>query len=198
MIESKADLDALWSIYNVVQEEQITEYRLSFWQTLKWLVLRALKWVRDMFYQPIPSSLHTLTIGALDRLSECEAPSEVMAIIFEDLGIKKQPSIADYTLLFYQFNEQIKKIERLFKNCEIHESGGGIAIFNKISAQMKINPFAVLIDQMARRYSILPQEASKLTWAEVYFALLIDKQNYLVEREYNKLQEAEIKRQQRR
>lgn len=198
MIDNKADFNLLWNLYDVQQTEQATEYRISFWQTFKFCVLKALKWIRDMFYQPIPSSLHTLSIGALDRISECEAPTEVMDVIFEDLGIVKQPSFADYQLLFYQFNSQIKKIEQLFKNTEIVESGGGIGIFNKISSQLKINPFAVLIDQMARRYSILPQQASKLTWAEVYFALMISKQDFLVEREYNRQQEAEIKRQQRR
>lgn len=193
-IKNKADFDLLYQTMNVTFNGKIMRFKASLWETLASYWQRFRKWFVGQIYVELKPSLGDLTIGALNDIAECKTPQEVMNTIFADLGIRKQPNLETYIQLFFQWDKEIKQIEQLFKNTEIQAEGIGNGAFVRISKQLNINPFAILIDSMARRYGILPIEASKLKWAEVYFALMIDKQNYLVEREMQKQYETEMKR----
>lgn len=180
------DLDELYSmgLINAEISGKDLSYKISFKERFKRWVGRIIKKVKSFFVQDIKANLGDLTISGVFKASECNKPSELVNIIIEDLKLPF-PRECDIPKLFFQWDSEIKKIGEMFKNTEIKDSSGGNA-YKKAANETPLPPFPILIDQIAQRLHISWQEASNIKWSEVYFMMMIDKRNYIFQKEYDK------------
>lgn len=187
-------LDELYSLGLISAEMtgKVSSYKINNWKRFLGFIEKIWKKIKSLFVQNIGPNLEDLSIGGLFKAAECKKPSEVINTIISELGLPF-PKDEDLPRLFFQWDSEIKKISELFKQTEINDSEGNSS-YAKASNEVKVPPFATLIDQVAKRMGVTWQEASTFKWSEVYLALLIDKKNYLFQKDFQKKLQSKYKK----
>lgn len=146
---------------------------------------KQLSWIFNLFYNKDEViGLNKLSIGALLDCGKSTLPSEQIDIIKKDLKLHILES--DACILYQSWTKKIIEISKLFEQLErsviIPTDYAGQ--WQQASSKVQIPVEVSLIDQIARRMNITWDEASKLSWSEVYLMQKIDKRqayfDYLV------------------
>lgn len=185
-------LDSLYECLDVKINGKISSYRINNLERLKRWVGRLIKKIKSLFVQDIEANLSNLSIGGVFRATKSSKPSEVINIILEELNLPF-PSNKDIPLLFFQWNSELNEIGELFKQTEIKDSEGNSA-YSKASKEVDIPSFPIIIDQISQRLHISWEEASNIKWSEVYLMMMIDKKNYIFQKEFNKQMQLKYKK----
>lgn len=138
---------------------------------------KQLSWIFNLFYNKDEIiNLDKLSIGALMDCGKSTLPSEQIDIIKKDLNLRFTTQ-NDLCILYYKWKDRLNDIAKTFEQLErsvIIPTDYG-SQWQQASSKVQIPVEISLIDQIARRMNITWNEASKLSWVEVYLMLKIDK-----------------------
>lgn len=170
-----SEFDSTYDLYSVDIKGKIRTYRVSWTKMARRAFKRIAAAVTRIWRRPVSPNLSGLTIGGLQRVSTCTKPSELVTAVLDELHLPPA-SDSDIPPLYFQWNDELRTITELLRKTNIRDS-------SVPQPTVEVEPFAALIDYLSRRQGCSWQEASSLCWSEVYLMLLIDKRDYLQQKD---------------